>query len=373
MPIIQQYVAIIGAFQGFLLFGLLITDQRVTQASRLIGLICLVLVLMFCLSFVLAYGANGPAVFLTGWLFYLPAGLGGFCYLYCRNSMLDQKLVWRDLVHLSPILVCYILVGDYVVFQPQALARWITGEQAETWRIVFSEYILVLHALIYVPITIRMILRYRTRARIELANFNPAVFDWLLTFTSAILIAWGLKAIFALTDVANPYAYSFAADILIVIIIHVIAAVQWRYPRLFIIEQLDKVSPSDIAPDSSATQLDTSTQAELYKTIVGKVEAHSLFQDPDLTLASLATATGISTHHLSEVLNQYAGKNFYEFVNTYRVDFVRRRLEADQAGKILDIAFDAGFASKSTFNAIFKQYAGMTPTQYRQSLMTTKV
>ena len=369
MPILQQYISVIGAFQGFLLFGLLVTDRRVMQASRLAGVICLVLSLMFCLSFVLTYGTNGPSVFATGWLFYLPASLGGLGYLYCRNVMLDRRLVWRDLIHLSPVLICYLLVADYVLLQPEALARWITGGRAETWRIAYSEYILFAQALFYIPLTIRMILRFRRQARIELANFNPTIFNWLLMFTSATLVAWVLKAIFALTNVPDPQAFSFASDILIVIIIYVIAAAQWRHPQLFTVEQLGEVSNDVI--ELSGSLLDASTRAELYKTVKDKMERQQLFKEAGLTLSSLAKATGLSTHHLSEVLNQHAGKNFYEFVNTYRVDYVQRRLGEDKIGKVLDIAMEAGFASMSTCNAIFKQDTGKTPTQYRQGLITT--
>ncbi|MEO1041135.1 MAG: helix-turn-helix domain-containing protein [Pseudomonadota bacterium] len=373
MPNLQHDIAIIGAFQGLLLFGLLLTDTRVSQASRLVGLICLVLALMFCLQLVLAQSVSGPLVFLTGWLFYLPASLGGLGYLYCRNAILDQRLAWRDLLHLSPVLVCYLLVADYVVFQPEALLRWISGEQAASWRIVWSEYVLFSQALFYIPVTIRMILRLRAQARVQLANFNPAIFDWLLTFTSSLFVFWALKAVFALTNVEHPQAFSLAADIFIVILIYLVAAAQWRHPQLFLVEQLNKIPRSSPTPPTSGSLLDVSTQAELYETIKDKVESQRLFQQPGLTLASLAEAAGLSTHHLSEVLNQHAGKNFYEFINGYRIDFVRRRFEEDQTSKVLDIAMEAGFASKSTFNAIFKQYTGKTPTQYRQSLMTTDV
>lgn len=368
MSLLQQYTAVIGAFQGFLLFGLLATDPRVTQASRLVGAICLILALMFCLPFVLAHGTQGPFVFAVGWLFYLPAALAGLSYLYCRNAMLDRKLAWRDLLHPSPALICMLVVADFVLFKPDALASWITGASSPSWRISLSEYLLFLPAAIYIPITMRMILRYRAQAQSELASYNPAVFRWLLMLTTALLAAWLLKAIFALTNVPTPYAFSVAGDIVLVIVIYVIAAAQWRQPELFTVEQLDEVPASPPRPAVNDAQLDPSTQSALFQTIRDAVEQGHLYQDPTLTLSGLAEATGLSTHHLSEVLNQHGGKNFYEFINTYRVDFVRQRLADDPSAKILDVAMQAGFGSKSTFNAIFKQYTGMTPTQYRRGL-----
>jgi len=82
----------------------------------------------------------------------------------------------------------------------------------------------------------------------------------------------------------------------------------------------------------------------------------------------LAETVGISTHHLSEVLNQHEGKNFYQFVNEYRINYVCEQLKMDKNIKILDLAMSAGFSSKSTFNAVFKQFTQHTPSQYRQQL-----
>ncbi len=88
----------------------------------------------------------------------------------------------------------------------------------------------------------------------------------------------------------------------------------------------------------------------------------------ELTLEGLATSVGLSSHHLSEILNQQANKNFYQFVNEYRVNFVCERILNDKNSKILDLAMSAGFSSKSTFNAVFKQFKGVTPSQYRKQL-----
>ncbi|HVZ47500.1 MAG TPA: helix-turn-helix domain-containing protein, partial [Gemmatimonadaceae bacterium] len=64
------------------------------------------------------------------------------------------------------------------------------------------------------------------------------------------------------------------------------------------------------------------------------------------------------------------GQTFYDFVNSYRVRDVQRRIAAGEARtrKMLALAMDAGFASKSTFNDAFRKHAGMTPSAYRQTV-----
>ena len=367
MPNLQQYVAAIGAFQGLLMLVLLPTARRVSQASRLLGVICLILSLMFGLSFLLTARNEALSLHFAGWLFYLPASLGGLIYLYCRNALLDQPLVWRDALHGIPLLICYVLVFDFLVLQPETLVRWIQGTPIDSWRIALAEIVMVGQGLVYLPLAIGTTLRLKRRAPDEIANFHPATFTWLLVFTITLLFAWVLKAIFALSNVASPYSYSFAADILLVSIIYIISAAQWRHPKLFNIQQLVAVTKQRERKPRETALLDDSTRAELFDIVVAAVESQQLFRDSSLTLSRLAQTTGLSTHHISEALNRHAGKNFYEFVNTYRVEYVCERLR-DTDEKLLDIALEAGFASKSTFNAIFKQYTSMTPSQYRRDL-----
>ena len=92
------------------------------------------------------------------------------------------------------------------------------------------------------------------------------------------------------------------------------------------------------------------------------------YRDSDLTLHDLAGRLGISAHNLSEVLNTQVGRSFHDFVNGYRVDEVKMKLEDPQTAylKLIAIANDAGFNSKSAFNAVFKRHVGMTPSDYRR-------
>ena len=93
------------------------------------------------------------------------------------------------------------------------------------------------------------------------------------------------------------------------------------------------------------------------------------WRNRDLTLADLAQLLSTTPHKLSEVLNSQLEQSFYDFVNGYRVRYVQRRIEDEDARnlKILALALDAGFASKSTFNDVFKKHTGRTPSAYRRS------
>jgi AraC-like DNA-binding protein len=94
-----------------------------------------------------------------------------------------------------------------------------------------------------------------------------------------------------------------------------------------------------------------------------------VYQDPDLDVDGLADSMGVSSRSLSALINGHYGKNFYEFVNEYRVSEAKRLLEDGDASSmtIQQVFESAGFNSKSTFNTFFKKATGSTPSEYRRA------
>lgn len=104
--------------------------------------------------------------------------------------------------------------------------------------------------------------------------------------------------------------------------------------------------------------------------IVGKLDRamdeDELFLDSDLTLPSLAEHTGISANYISQAINEARACNFFDFVNKRRIDAAKERLIEHRDRAVLDIGLEVGFNTKSTFNAAFKRFAGVTPSQFRR-------
>ncbi|MEO5977045.1 MAG: helix-turn-helix domain-containing protein [Chryseolinea sp.] len=94
------------------------------------------------------------------------------------------------------------------------------------------------------------------------------------------------------------------------------------------------------------------------------------YLDSELSLSSLARELGINRSLLSQVINNGIGDNFYDFVNKYRVEEVKRLMTDPRMSNfnLLGIALEAGFKSKSTFNLIFKRFTGLTPSEYRKNI-----
>lgn len=107
---------------------------------------------------------------------------------------------------------------------------------------------------------------------------------------------------------------------------------------------------------------------ELVAALASYMENEKPYLIPDLTVEKLAALVAMTPRTLSGVINRHFNCNFFEFVNSYRVEAAMRLLsnkDADSRG-MLDIMYDVGFRSKTTFNGLFKKKVGMTPSEYRK-------
>jgi len=115
----------------------------------------------------------------------------------------------------------------------------------------------------------------------------------------------------------------------------------------------------------------TDRQAAIYQQqLLHYMETHQPYLASKLTLVQLATQLDMSTHHLSQIMNEQLGKNFFEFINHYRVETIKEKLQNPKFTHytLLGIALESGFNSKTSFNTVFKKITGMTPSQYQKSL-----
>ena len=108
----------------------------------------------------------------------------------------------------------------------------------------------------------------------------------------------------------------------------------------------------------------------IYRDLLRTMEVEKPFLNHQLSMLELAKNMNVSTHNLSQVLNEKSGKSFYDFVNDYRVREFKQRVGNPEHKKytLLGLAFDCGFNSKASFNRIFKKFTAQTPSQYLREI-----
>lgn len=110
----------------------------------------------------------------------------------------------------------------------------------------------------------------------------------------------------------------------------------------------------------------------LTERLTNLMESKKIYRDEDLNLAKLAKQMDLSEHQLSEFLNQHMGKNFFHFINHYRITEAKEICAKEPTKNILNIALEVGFPSKSTFYDAFKREVGISPTEYRKQQKLTQ-
>ena len=166
--------------------------------------------------------------------------------------------------------------------------------------------------------------------------------------------------------------FSFDGDlifyVLIIIFIFFLGYSGIRHRNIFSDESLN--NSRIVEPKSSGeyqrSGLRTEEAVIYHQNLLQLMDTSKPYLEPKLSLSNLADDLNISVNHLSQVINQYEEKNFFDFVNSYRVKEFKERVH-DPANKnysILAVALDSGFNSKSSFNQVFKKITGKTPSQY---------
>lgn len=92
------------------------------------------------------------------------------------------------------------------------------------------------------------------------------------------------------------------------------------------------------------------------------------YKNPNLKLNDIAKEIQVSSHKLSQFLNDNLGKSFAQFINEFKVEEAKRMLKEKHQYTLEAIGFDSGFSSKSTFYAAFKKIEGKTPAEYKKQL-----
>lgn len=98
--------------------------------------------------------------------------------------------------------------------------------------------------------------------------------------------------------------------------------------------------------------------------ILHTIESSKLFLDPDFSLELLAQRTGLSKHHISQIINAELHCNFFSLTNKYRIEEAKRVLKQSDYVKIEHLAYQLGYKSKSSFYNAFKKTTNLTPSQY---------
>ncbi len=118
-------------------------------------------------------------------------------------------------------------------------------------------------------------------------------------------------------------------------------------------------------PNYAKASLEETDIASIGARLKRAIVDEKMYQREDIKLAELASQLEITPHQLSEYLNTQAKKNFTSFINSYRIEEAKTLL-LDPDKLVVEIAYQVGFNTRASFNRVFKDEEGITPTEYKK-------
>jgi AraC-like DNA-binding protein len=312
-------------------------------------------------------------------------------FLYVRTLLRrERKLARLDYLHFLPFALCVVYLAPYYVRSSQSKLNFMWGEfyhpSLGYWYYVRSG-LLLLQGAVYLTLVAVLLIRYSRALRAKGAARSESesallfqvrfmLVGFLLLFTGGLL-RYTLDQT-ARTNLLVPLGAS--------ALIYSLGYLGLRRPEV-LTGDLDRAT-SHGATDAQVESADESLPAKKYekstltperaerylRRLLAHMETEKPYVDGELTLPKLAERLSIPAPHLSQTINERLQQNFFDFVNTYRVEEAKRRLldPAKQHYSVLAIAEEVGFNSKSSFNAVFKKHVQMTPSEFRKKMTEDK-
>ena len=281
----------------------------------------------------------------------------------------EKGLKRTEYLHFIPFLVFFIFVAPAAFFPNPGLNYHVNF--LRPFSLILSILVFAsvgVQALVYWILSYRKLIRHQKDILLVSSDTTQIDLKWLrlLLMGIAVMIVLWLNELFLGINFITHYAplgYLFGG----LFTCYYLLAQKDIYPY----EKAELVDINKVIVDGqenitvkqrfSLLQLN-----ELKDKLARLMEAERLYLDNELSLPQLAKEMSISSHDLSYVLNEGFGVNFFQFVNTYRVEEAKQLMLSGKYKhlNILGIAYNAGFNSKTTFNTAFKKQTGLSPSEF---------
>ncbi|WP_347331670.1 helix-turn-helix domain-containing protein [Marinimicrobium locisalis] len=291
---------------------------------------------------------------------------GPLLYWYVASVLYRSfRFRWLDLLHLIPVLVAGIVITWNYYWLPETEQVRAMTHLEFMWSAVMRDLTTLWHfsVISYGIWSLVAITRYRELLKQRYANVEVRKKSWLKGIVIAMITiaAWrlGVHLLGESIGFARADMLGVVGNYIELIFVNVLVFTSIRYVHLF-----DRVDEPAQEPALARGYKD-----EQVSRVSRLMREQKPYLQQDITIETLSRKASIPERTLSRILNQHFEKNFFEFVNSYRIEEAKQLLsDPQQSGKtILELMNDAGFTSKSTFNTLFKKHVGQTPSQFRKS------
>jgi len=377
---LPDLLMLLASAQGVFLGVFILHKYRSLLANRFLATLMFLhaaILLEMSLQNIIGLEKNSRLVMVVIGLSYLVAPLH---YLYAKYlTRPGETPTRREFLHFVPFLVFEVLVLAF--YWPESAGTAIHSESDWMNKYGYFHLAVVIQYGAYLIQTQRTLRRYSLRVYEVFSTLDKIKLTWLRDITwlaMFVVFVYALEYVLLLLGVGTGNYFA-VSSILLVLYVYAMG-----YLGLFksevlssapLREAMQSSAEPEIPPEGEITRakysksgLSTEDLAHYQDKLLSVMEQRSPQAESSLTLDQLAGMVGLSPHNLSEVINRGLNQNFFDFVNGYRVKQVQKSLLDPEKSHltVLALSLEAGFASKSTFNSIFKKHTGLTPTAWRK-------
>ena len=376
----MDIIFLLGAVQSFF-FGVLLLDKGKNRLPPK-----LLLLFFSLIGFVLIehYLFQRKIIFeyphLLGLTYTFPIILGPILFFYTKSLVNENNAIsFRNFfLHAIPFLfVSTFLLFEFYFLSPQEKLIYYEKEtQGETSGFIYiAEFFINFSIPFYSIVSLHLLKKHLKQIKLSFSNIKNIDLHWLkIVLICMILVSFVSVLMGLLSDFLNFISYE-DGDYLLYITLTVIIYFLGYYgikqkPVLSNENTVSQIeSTPTLKPKYATSSLKDVEKEKLIKRLTNSMENEKPYLNENLTLKELANKLETSPNNLSQIINEKFNRNFYEFINEYRISEVKSLLaDPDYSHySILGIAFESGFNSKSTFNSVFKQFTGKTPSEFRRS------
>ncbi|MFB9107612.1 helix-turn-helix domain-containing protein [Flavobacterium gyeonganense] len=301
-------------------------------------------------------------------------------YLYVLSvCFADFRFKAKHLLHLIPLIITNIVFVMRLYFLNTTEKQLFYEQRDQSPEMYILFLILGIQTIAYSIGIFVVLKKYKEIYQENYANPRTSIFKWLFQIASALFVLYYLSIIKNIVRYADlDFLWIWSNTILQFLVLTVTC---WfvlkalNYPELFRGIDSKLQLARDILPkqDENIVEIKTNHNeliATQIATLKGYMKEKEPFLDPSLTIQELSNQIDIPVRDLSVLINHHMDQHFFDFVNEYRIqkamNILKDPLKRDLT--ILEILYEVGFNSKSSFNTSFKKYTNLTPTAYRNAL-----
>jgi len=313
----------------------------------------------------------------------MPLLYGPLLYLYTRSVLFNDFVMRpKTFIHFLPfVLLTLLSIASFALMpvdEKLKMLHAVLDRKIPTYIYLIAAA-LYLHFFVYMFLCLRMIRQYQFAASNKFSDTQRTNITWLrstVLFFIIFMLLGVLNGIIGLTQLTKYY-YLFLTALIAVFFLFInrVMLKALRVPGVFsVMSEKEAKEEQPGAPKYISSGLHETEKKKIEEQLIQYMRKEKSYLQSELSLNQLAAELSVKPKILSQIINEKLGQNFFDFINTYRIEEAKRLLVEHEDPKItvLEILYEVGFNSKSSFNTVFKKNTGLTPSDFKKKYRKQK-